>query len=110
MEKLGPITFETLYSPDAKANILSFGQENDVVLKYQQKLETLAYLTTEPDGKYGKDTTAAVKLFQEKNGLVVDGYLGPANKRAYRLRRCSAQCAQHRRLGQHCAQRAENAP
>ena len=78
--KVGPITFETLYSPDAKANILSFGQENDVVLKYQQKLKTLAYLTTEPDGKYGKDTASAVKLFQEKNGLVVDGYLGPATR------------------------------
>ena len=78
--KVGPVTFEALYSPDAKANILSFGQESEVVKKYQEKLETLAYLTTEPDGKYGNDTTAAVKLFQEKNGLVVDGYLGPATR------------------------------
>ena len=78
--KVGMKTTETLYSPDAKANILSFGEESDIVLKYQQKLASLAYLTTTPDGKYGKDTAAAVKLFQEKNALIVDGYLGPATR------------------------------
>ncbi len=78
--KVGPRTFEALYSTDAKANILSFGEESDIVLKYQEKLAKLAYLTTKPDGKYGHDTSAAVKMFQEKNGLIVDGYLGPATR------------------------------
>lgn len=78
--KIGAFTFEALYGQDAKANILSYGTESAVVLKYQGTLKTLAYLTTEPDGKYGNDTTAAVKLFQEKNGLIVDGYLGPATR------------------------------
>ncbi len=73
-------TFEKLSSPDAKANILSSGDSNDVVRKYQEKLLNLAYLTTEPDGKYGSDTMAAVKMFQDKNGLVADGYLGPATR------------------------------
>ncbi|MBT3320589.1 MAG: CHAP domain-containing protein [Clostridia bacterium] len=49
-------------------------------MKYQQRLKDLAYLTTEPDGTYGKDTLAGIKLFQDKNGLISDGYLGPATK------------------------------
>lgn len=78
--KVGDSTLEALYNPDAKANILSLGEQSDVVLKYQEQLKALAYLTTEPDGNYGKDTSAAVKMFQSKNGLVVDGYLGPATR------------------------------
>lgn len=73
-------TFEMLHSPEAKANILSAGESSDMVRKYQEKLYELAYLTTQPDGKYGNDTVAAVKMFQDKNGLIVDGYLGPATR------------------------------
>ncbi len=73
-------TFEALSSPDAKANVLSLGESSEMVRKYQIKLSELAYLTTEPDGKYGKYTEAAVKMFQDKNGLVADGYLGPATR------------------------------
>ena len=36
----------------------------------------MGYLTTEPDGKYGDDTVAAVKRFQMVNGLISDGYIG----------------------------------
>ncbi|MEI3416390.1 MAG: peptidoglycan-binding protein [Christensenellaceae bacterium] len=46
----------------------------------QQRLHNLGYLTTTPDGKYGKDTVSAVKRFQERNGLISDGYLGTATK------------------------------
>ena len=31
-------------------------------------------------GKYGKDTVSAVKRFQERNGLISDGYLGTSTK------------------------------
>ena len=30
-----------------------------------------------PDGSFGPNTLGAVKLFQEKAGLEVDGYVGP---------------------------------
>jgi peptidoglycan hydrolase-like protein with peptidoglycan-binding domain len=78
--RVGVLTLEALYDPEAKANIISFGEKSDIVLEYQKRLKALAYLTTEPDGDYGNDTTAAVQMFQSKNGLVVDGYLGPATR------------------------------
>ncbi len=78
--KVGRITKEKLYSDDAVPNSLQYGSKGDEVLKYQNRLSTLGYLTTEPDGIYGNDTVMAVKRFQERNALVVDGYLGPTTK------------------------------
>ena len=49
-----------------------------MVLACQTRLKELGYLTTTPDGSYGDDTAAAVKQFQARNDLVVDGYLGPS--------------------------------
>ena len=40
--------------------------------------DSIHYLTTKPDGKYGNDTVIAVKRFQENNGLIADGYMGLA--------------------------------
>lgn len=78
--KVGIQTKEMLYSPDAKPNALSYGSTGDDVLKYQKRLQQLGYLTTEPDGSFGKDTVSAVKRFQERNAIVVDGHLGPTTK------------------------------
>lgn len=77
---IGSATTELLYYGDVKANLLSFGDKNDIILECQNKLKDLGYLTTEPDGLYGNDTLAAVKLFQSRNDLVVDGYLGPTTR------------------------------
>lgn len=77
---VGEMTRELLYSEDAKANAISYGEKSDEVLNYQKKLSTLGYLTSEPDGNFGKDTVAAVKRFQMRNGLIADGYLGPQTK------------------------------
>ncbi len=77
---IGPETKEMLYSGDAVANAISYGENSDVVKRYQARLNKLGYLTTEPDGNFGHDTEAAVKLFQELNGLIADGYVGPATK------------------------------
>mgnify|MGYP002622487608 CR=1 FL=1 len=79
--KVGPATKEALYSEDAVPNSLYIGSEGEEVQLYQDRLYLLGYLTTKPDGKYGSDTVTAVKRFQERNGLVVDGYLGPSTKR-----------------------------
>ncbi len=80
--KVGRQTINLLYSDDIKPNFLSYGEKSDVVLSCQQRLKELGYLTTTPDGAYGNDTVAAVKQFQSRNDLVVDGYLGPSTRLA----------------------------
>ncbi len=79
--KVGTETREALYSENAKANALSYGTQSPEVKQYQEILKRLGYLTTDPDGTYGNDTVAAVKRFQERNGLIPDGYLGPKTKK-----------------------------
>lgn len=78
--KVGVQTINMLYSDEVKPNFLSYGEKSDVVLASQNRLKELGYLTTTPDGLYGNDTVAAVKLFQSRNDLVVDGYLGPSTR------------------------------
>jgi len=80
--KVGIQTINLLYSDDIKPNFLSYGEKSDVVLSCQQRLKELGYLTTAPDGAYGDDTVIAVKQFQSRNDLVVDGYLGPSTRLA----------------------------
>lgn len=77
---VGHQTREILYSEEAIPLSFYLGDENEEIKQYQQKLFDLGYLTSKPDGKYGNDTVAAVKRFQEKNGLIADGYFGPATK------------------------------
>jgi peptidoglycan hydrolase-like protein with peptidoglycan-binding domain len=77
---VGSQTREVLYSSEAIPLSFYLGDENDEIMKYQQKLYQLGYLTSKPDGKYGNDTVAAVKSLQDKNGLIADGYIGPATK------------------------------
>lgn len=74
--KVGSKTRELLYSEDANANFHKYGEKSDEIKTYQERLKKLGYLTTTPDGTYGKDTVAAVKRFQEINGLIADGFLG----------------------------------
>ena len=75
--KVGSKTREMLYSGDANAYFLKYAEQSELVKGYQARLQTLGYLTTTPDGVYGKDTVAAVKRFQELNGIIPDGFLGP---------------------------------
>jgi len=78
--KVGKYTRQMLYSGDAAANSYSYGEESPEIKEYQARLKKLGYLTTEPDGNFGDDTKAAVKRFQENNGLIADGYIGPSTK------------------------------
>lgn len=75
--KIGPHTRELLYSADAKAKAGAEQSAGADMLACQKRLKDLGYLTTTPDGKDGADTKAAVKRFQEINGIIVDGNLGP---------------------------------
>jgi peptidoglycan hydrolase-like protein with peptidoglycan-binding domain len=50
----------------------------DDMLKLQQRPLELGYVEIgTPDGIFGKMTDAAVRRFQERNGLEMDGYVGP---------------------------------
>lgn len=78
--KVGQQTMNLLYSDEIKANFLALGEKSDVVLASQQRLKTLGYLLSEPDGAYGQETVEAVKQFQARNDQIVDGYLGPGTR------------------------------
>ena len=58
---------------------LKFGSTGDDVKKAQQALLDLGYTLDKfgVDGIIGSETTAAIKAFQEANGLTVDGIIGP---------------------------------
>lgn len=73
-------TREMLYAPDAVPNMYSYGEQSPEIEACQQRLKELGYLTTTPDGNFGEDTKAAVRRFQESNGLVVDGNIGPTTQ------------------------------
>ena len=52
------------------------GSTGSVVTQIQQKLSDWGYYNGAIDGVYGSRTEAAVRYFQEKNGLAVDGKAG----------------------------------
>ena len=79
---VGSQTKECLYSEDAIPFALSYGSTGPDVRKYQDRLYELGYLATKPDGVYGNDTVKAVKRFQERNDIIVDGHVGPSTKSA----------------------------
>ena len=78
--KVGRQTMNLLYSEEIKPNLLMYGDKSEVVEAAQKRLKELGYLTTTPDGAYGQDTAVALKHFQSRNDLVVDGYLGPSTR------------------------------
>lgn len=58
-------------------NALSkYGSRGDEVKQIQTKLKNWGYYKGSVDGIYGSGTLAAVKSFQKKNGLTVDGIAG----------------------------------
>ncbi len=75
--KIGVVTRELLYSDDARANAASYGDEGEEIKTYQTCLAELGYYTGDADGYFGNDMVTAVKRFQDKNGLIADGAIGP---------------------------------
>lgn len=57
-------------------SVLKRGSKGDNVKELQQNLVKLGYLCGEADGKFGKQTEAAVRSFQKDNGLKEDGIAG----------------------------------
>ncbi len=60
----------------AEAATLRQGSTGTSVRQVQQLLKNWGYYTGAVDGIFGSKTTAAVKYFQQKNGLSVDGIVG----------------------------------
>lgn len=54
-----------------------YGSRGSEVSTIQEKLKRWGYYNGSVDGIYGTKTVAAVKKFQQKNGLTVDGIAGP---------------------------------
>ena len=54
----------------------SAGSSGETVKQIQQRLKSWGYYVGSVDGVYGAKTSAAVRLFQKKNGLTVDGIAG----------------------------------
>ena len=64
----------------AKSNeveaLSKYGSRGDEVRQIQEKLKRWGYYKGNVDGIYGSQTMEAVKAFQRKNGLTVDGIAG----------------------------------
>ena len=59
------------------ARTLQSGMSGEDVLIAQNRLFNYGYYTDMLDGKFGKTMLDAVKQFQRRNGLTVDGKIGP---------------------------------
>ena len=73
------IVYNVYFRTDTnKVEALSrYGSRGDEVTQIQTKLKRWGYYNGTVDGIYGSQTLSAVKWFQSKNGLDVDGIAGP---------------------------------
>ncbi|MBQ4579319.1 MAG: peptidoglycan-binding protein [Clostridia bacterium] len=89
---VGPTTLKKLFSDSAldaddpippkeekveEGRTLSKGMKGEDVKAVQVRLAALGYYDGKLDGSYGDATRDAVKLFQARNGMTVDGKVGP---------------------------------
>lgn len=69
-------TSDGTLSPYVQTAVLRQGATGGEVQELQRRLKEWGYYSGEVDGIYGKATVEAVKYFQKKNGLTVDGIAG----------------------------------
>ena len=62
------------------ASVLREGDSGEAVFELQARLFELGYFTGRIDGRFGAETTEAVKAFQRANGLGADGVVGSGTK------------------------------
>ncbi len=67
-----------LEQPPAAQALSQLGSRGQEVRNIQSRLKQWGYYSGGVDGIYGSKTVAAVKKFQKKHGLRVDGIAGPA--------------------------------
>jgi len=73
---LGENTLAALFSEEALPYTVKIGDRGNDVVAMQERLQELNYLKASHTGYFGTDTEAAVKSFQKRNGLSVDGNVG----------------------------------
>lgn len=78
------VTFDVvLMSWNSEVEALSkYGSRGSEVRTIQEKLKRWGYYSGSVDGIYGSQTVSAVKKFQKKNGLTVDGIAGTQTLKA----------------------------
>lgn len=74
----GKGTLDKLYASDSTKPVLQLGSTGSYVIELQSKLIKLGYSCgdTGADGVFGDDTYRAVRIFQQNNGLSIDGKVG----------------------------------
>lgn len=70
------IVYNVFVNGNTVLALSKYGSRGAEVTQIQTKLKRWGYYKGNVDGIYGSQTVAAVKLFQKKNGLVVDGIAG----------------------------------
>ena len=72
------ISFIYLSNTNEVEALSKYGSRGSEVTQIQTKLKRWGYYTGSIDGIFGSQTLKAVRWFQQKNGLQVDGIAGPA--------------------------------
>ena len=75
------ISVLSIENSDVEA-LSKYGSTGSEVRTIQEKLKRWGYYSGNVDGIYGSQTVAAVKKFQQKNGLAVDGIAGTQTLKA----------------------------
>ncbi len=71
------LSYNIFFRENSEIYALSrYGSRGDEVRQIQTKLKRWGYYNGSVDGIFGSQTLSAVKWFQSKNGLVVDGIAG----------------------------------
>jgi len=74
---VGPATWEKLDDADKSDPTLRNGDESIAVRGLQRRLIAAGFGVDEIDGRFAAQTEAAVRAFQERAELDVDGIVGP---------------------------------
>ncbi len=84
LEVTGILDSKTMDALDNETPEYKLGQRGDAILKFQQILKTLNYISeeTELNGTFGSDTQLAVQQYQTKNNLTVTGTLNAQTQEA----------------------------
>lgn len=70
------IIYGIFFANNSLFALSKYGSRGSEVTQIQTKLKRWGYYSGNVDGIYGSQTLAAVKYFQRKNGLTVDGIAG----------------------------------